>query len=325
MSKSKFDTELFRRILPALSPDEIRQLRENLEATKGALAPLTVAEIKEKDYQRFLCDGFNRHGICTDLGFPYKIEIREFDSVADVIEWMYKNQAGRRNWTQSQQAMVAEKWRRSIAEKEISVPGDTKPPAGRPQEIGSVGHAAERFGVNKADVQAAAKVMDGGSDELKKRTEAGEISVRKAATIARLPKRKQSKAIREGIDAVETDEEIQDEVGEIVPASLRDAFKSRDVFDRVMRDISTLKGTLNPLWGDPQDARKPLDGYENLAVDRQEAIRHLDNVFQALKFHRPHSLCPHPHKSGQKCPACNGLKYLTAGQYRKLPRNLRKD
>lgn len=44
-----------------------------------------------------LIDGHNRYEICKRHGIPFEIEQKDFDSRADVEEWIDRNQAGRRN------------------------------------------------------------------------------------------------------------------------------------------------------------------------------------------------------------------------------------
>jgi hypothetical protein len=304
MPKKPFDTDRFDKILPSQSPEEVRQLRENLDQD-GCRDPLVVAEINGEKGQ-FLCDGLTRYSLCDELGIGFRTIIKKFDSEADVIHWMYNNQAGRRNWTQSQQSDVAEKWRQSVSRGNN---GDGKKP--------SLREAAEKFDVNLSDMHAASVVHESGSEALKDAVASGEVSVRKGAVIAKhVPKRQQSIAIREGIDkANEEPKDLLDGLGNKVSKELREAFESVATFKRIMESISTLKGEINPLIGNPQEARLPLPGYEFLVANRQEIFRNLDQVREYLKFAIPYAECPK--HEGKKCGLCAGAGFVTKTSYEK--------
>jgi len=84
----KIDSE-FRDLIPPLSPEELSNLEQSLQAEGCRDAILT--------WNDFIIDGHNRFSLCTKLGIPFRTEAREFESRNDVCIWMIQNQFGRRN------------------------------------------------------------------------------------------------------------------------------------------------------------------------------------------------------------------------------------
>ena len=98
----------FERLIPPLSPDEYRQLEDNI-MDDGCRDPLTA-------WGNILIDGHNRYAICNKHGIPYQVNQRNFDSREDVIAWICANQLGRRNISEETRKYLigkqyeAEKW-----------------------------------------------------------------------------------------------------------------------------------------------------------------------------------------------------------------------
>lgn len=84
----KIDPE-FQSLIPPLSAEERQQLESNLKAD-GCRDALVV-------WNDTLIDGHNRYEICTRLSIPFEVEEMVFDSRTDVVEWIIRNQFGRRN------------------------------------------------------------------------------------------------------------------------------------------------------------------------------------------------------------------------------------
>jgi phage N-6-adenine-methyltransferase len=86
----------FRDRIPSLSPEERKRLEENLQCD-GCREPLCVWENQE-DGELYLLDGHNRFEICTRLGIEYQvIEIDDIHSEEDALDWIDRNQIGKRN------------------------------------------------------------------------------------------------------------------------------------------------------------------------------------------------------------------------------------
>lgn len=84
----------FKALIPPLSPEERQQLEANLVESGGARDALVVWS---HDGKLVLLDGHNRYEICTRLGLAYSTIEQEFDDRSHAIEWIIRNQFGRRN------------------------------------------------------------------------------------------------------------------------------------------------------------------------------------------------------------------------------------
>ena len=103
----KIDQE-FKSLIPALTNDEYKQLEENIisEGCRDALVT----------WNDTLVDGNNRYEICTKNNIPFKTVAIEFENREEVIEWIIKNQFGRRNLSKSVRIKLALKLKKVISE-----------------------------------------------------------------------------------------------------------------------------------------------------------------------------------------------------------------
>ena len=79
----------FKDLIPPLQKEERDQLEANIKA-EGCRDPLTR-------WGDILIDGHNRHEICTRLGVPFKTVSVSFPDRSHAVEWIIRNQFGRRN------------------------------------------------------------------------------------------------------------------------------------------------------------------------------------------------------------------------------------
>jgi DNA-binding XRE family transcriptional regulator len=79
----------FKELIPALSQEEFKQLEENI-IKEGCRDSLVV-------WQDTLIDGHNRYEICSKHNITFNKLQREFNDREEVIEWIIRNQFGRRN------------------------------------------------------------------------------------------------------------------------------------------------------------------------------------------------------------------------------------
>lgn len=84
----------FQGLIPPLSEIERLQLEQNIEA-EGCRDPLVVWMTESGD--EILIDGHNRFEICERLGVQFRTVGLEFASRTEVLDWIYRNQLGRRN------------------------------------------------------------------------------------------------------------------------------------------------------------------------------------------------------------------------------------
>ena len=93
----------FKALIPPLRPDEIEELEASIERY-GCRDPLTV-------WDGTIIDGHNRFEICNRLNVPYQIVEIQFDDRVSALIWIRRNQLARRNLTDDQRAINAERLR----------------------------------------------------------------------------------------------------------------------------------------------------------------------------------------------------------------------
>lgn len=108
MNNLKIDPE-FQSLIPPLSDEEFHQLEENVKVDGCRDALVT--------WNGTIIDGHNRYRICQENNIPFKMEEKEFSTREDVIEWMLKNQLGRRNLNDFQRNEVALRYQGVIADQ----------------------------------------------------------------------------------------------------------------------------------------------------------------------------------------------------------------
>ena len=106
----KIDPE-FESIIPPLTDDEFKQLRENILNDGEVLNPIIT-------WQGIICDGHNRWKIIRENpGIPYKTYELIFNNRGEAKEWIIDNQLGRRNLNPADAIILAQKKAEIIAIK----------------------------------------------------------------------------------------------------------------------------------------------------------------------------------------------------------------
>jgi len=90
--------EEFKKLIPPLSIEEYKQLERNI-IIEGCRDALVV-------WDEMILDGHNRYEICTKHNIEYRVHVMEFDTEDEALDWMDKNQLGRRNLTPDQMSMI---------------------------------------------------------------------------------------------------------------------------------------------------------------------------------------------------------------------------
>lgn len=93
----------FQALIPPLSSDEFASLKQQI-LQQGCLEPLYVWKNGDN---RILLDGHNRYTICTENGVRFAfIKVPNVTSREEAKLWILEHQAGRRNLTDDQRAVV---------------------------------------------------------------------------------------------------------------------------------------------------------------------------------------------------------------------------
>ena len=104
----KIDVE-FQSLIPPLTYEEKKMLEESI-LNEGCRDAIVL-------WGDTIIDGHNRYEICTKYNIPFETVNRDFDSRNDAIEWIIKNQFGRRNLPLHERARLALRLKPVIAEK----------------------------------------------------------------------------------------------------------------------------------------------------------------------------------------------------------------
>ena len=239
----------FKALIPPLSTEELAQLEANI-IKDGCRDPLVV-------WGEILIDGHNRHEICTRNGLPLETVEMVFDDRLHAIEWIIRNQFGRRNlqpYIRTKLALVLEE---TIAQRATEKERERKttfqkseksnlPPVNATKELAAIA------GVSHDTVAKVKKIEAKATPQVKAKLASGEISINQAhKDIVKEEKRETKK--QETLSAIEEITSTDDfkSVCDIRNCSMDDLFKGIEGVDAVITD--------------PPYPEKYLNLYEELA------------------------------------------------------------
>lgn len=197
MHNIQIDSE-FQALIPPLSAEERAQLEANLLAD-GCRDPLVLWETE--DGHNILIDGHNRYEICTRNGIEYGIEEMLFDSRSDVIEWIIKNQFGRRNLSDYQRGVLALRMKPIMEERAraqqkggqggvlLSQKSDEAKPIRADEAV------SELANVSRDTIRKIERIEEVAQPEVKALAAAGDVSINLASQFTELPQEVQQEAI----------------------------------------------------------------------------------------------------------------------------------
>ena len=193
MHKIIIDSE-FEALIPPLSAEERAQLESNIVAD-GCRDPLVV-------WGEILIDGHNRYEICTRLGLPFEVVLKEFESRNNATEWIINNQFGRRNLSDYQRGVLALRMKpiieaRALARQQGGQGGillgqnsDEARPTIRTDEA-----VSELASVSRDTIRKIEQIEKEAAPEVKQWAAAGDVSINLAAQFIALPEEAQQEAI----------------------------------------------------------------------------------------------------------------------------------
>ena len=239
----------FKALSPPLAADELRQLEQNI-LRDGCRDPLVV-------WNGVLIDGHNRYEICTRNGLPLETVEMVFYDRSHAIEWIIRNQFGRRNlqtYIRTKLALVLEE---TIAQRATEKDRERKttfqkseksnlPPVNATKELAAIA------GVSHDTVAKVKKIEAKATPQVKAKLASGEISINQAhKDIVKEEKRETKK--QETLSAIEEITITDDfkSVCDIRNCSMDDLFKGIEGVDAVITD--------------PPYPEKYLNLYEELA------------------------------------------------------------
>ena len=168
--------EEFKKLIPALTKEEFKQLEDNCMA-EG---------IREKilTWKGFIIDGHNRYEIAKRWDLDYETENKHFESEYDVKVWMIDNQKGRRNLTDGWKYKLATMKKEILSKKGKKTQGtrtdllstiDKKLKPNNTQKI-----IADELGWSTGKVAMADVVFKKATPEIQEKVLSNEVSINEA-------------------------------------------------------------------------------------------------------------------------------------------------
>ena len=199
----------FKTLIPPLELEEYSQLEENL-IQNGIREAISL-------WNDTIIDGHNRYEIAQKHGLSFTTVSYEFESENDVIAWIVKNQAGRRNLSAFARVRLALKAKEIIsakakenqraaggAKRQNFVSAETSENAGNiegftlPQNSAEALETREKIadmaGTSHDTVSKVEKILNSATPEIITQLERGEISVHKAYQETRETKTQEKKS-----------------------------------------------------------------------------------------------------------------------------------
>jgi hypothetical protein len=167
--------EEFKKLIPALTAEEFKQLEENI-LKDGIRDPLVL-------WNRYLIDGHNRYQIAFKHGLEYKTIDKEFKDESQVKEWMINNQFGRRNLSNYQRSVLAlelESVFSKRAKEKQKEGGGAVHQISDKAVINTKKEIAKVANVSHDTISKVKQIQTNSSDEVKEKLISGDMSINQA-------------------------------------------------------------------------------------------------------------------------------------------------
>lgn len=206
----KVDPE-FKNLIPPLSPDEYQMLEQSC-VDEGIRDALIVWETLEGD--DILIDGHNRWEISArHAGIPFEIKKYNFDTREEAIEWIIRNQLGRRNIPSYVRAELILKLKPRIAEQAKEKETERKTTYQKSEKSNLPKHdttkqLAKLAGVSHDTIHKVEVIAEKAPEETKQALRRGEISINQVysgikAEEHETRRKQEERELREAKDRVE--------------------------------------------------------------------------------------------------------------------------
>ena len=168
--------EEFKKLIPALTVEEFKQLENNCLA-EG---------IREKiiTWNGVIIDGHNRYEIAQKWNLDYETESKHFKNEEAVKEWMILNQFGRRNLSNYQRSVLAlqleEVFKEKAKENQLRTTENRVRQISDKQEIDTKKELAKVAQVSHDTIAKVKKIQEKAPEEIKEKLQTGEVSINQA-------------------------------------------------------------------------------------------------------------------------------------------------
>ena len=167
--------EEFKKLIPALTKEEYKQLENNCIA-EGIREKILI-------WNGFIIDGHNRYEISLKWDLEIQTETKHFQDEEAVKEWMILNQFGRRNLSNYQRSVLAlqleEVFSKKAKENQIRKPNSVLPTLAK-QNIDTRQELSKVANVSHGTLDKVKKIQAQASEEVKAKLSTGEVSINSA-------------------------------------------------------------------------------------------------------------------------------------------------
>lgn len=178
----------FQGLIPPLSEIERLQLEQNIEA-EGCRDPLVVWMTESGD--EILIDGHNRFEICERLGVQFRTVGLEFASRTEVLDWIYRNQLGRRNLSPADASELRGRMYNGRKKKH----GGERKASPQNEDLKTAEVVAKETGVSKATIERDGKYAEAVDavakevPEVREKVRSGEVTKADVIEAAKTPEK----------------------------------------------------------------------------------------------------------------------------------------
>jgi N6-adenosine-specific RNA methylase IME4 len=160
--------EEFKKLIPALTQEEFKQLEDNCLKEGIREAILT--------WDGFIIDGHNRYEIAIKWSLDFQTKSKHFKNEEEVKEWMILNQFGRRNLSNYQRSVLALELEEVFKEKakERMLSGKPVPKSEQGRTIEKISDVAN---VGKDTIAKVKVIEQKAPEEVKAKLSTGEVSI----------------------------------------------------------------------------------------------------------------------------------------------------
>ncbi len=294
--------------MPELSRESLDELFASLKA-EGCRDSLVVWE---NDGVYTLLDGHHRFGLCQANGIPYNVIVMGTDDIPDktaAIQWMIRNQLGRRNLTRDQFALFLGKLYNT---EKAAHGGDRKSKGQNGPLIGTTETTAEKLarehGVSPRTVKRAGQFAEAvekaktANAEIERKVVKGEIT--------------RAEVVKASKPDDETATVSVDADGRPIPQHLDHAFEIAEQIKHIAREVTKLRSTIE------QSAEAEPMAWSQIGT--QDVVAKLKLVAEGLRLGCPHVVCSYcGGEDSEKCEGCKGTGFLSKTRARCVPKELR--
>lgn len=290
----KYQDHPLAELFPLMSEAEIGELADDIR-TNGLREQLWLLDGK-------ILDGRNRYRACELAEVAPRVQ--EYKGKEPLAFVLSKN-LHRRHLDAGQRAMVAAR----ISSAKQGQRSDLASPDAR---FPTDAEAAKQLDVSEPSVERAKTVLRNGTPELIHAVESGEVPVKTAAKVAKLPKAEQRKAVKGGKKGVQqaakkADTKASDDDDDKPDADPSEAFCEQ--VGGLCREIDDLVRRVEGLKESPYGK----------FVHYQSAVASLKGARETLWGGRPTHECPYCKVAEEvqpSCRCCRGLGVCTKSSYR---------